>query len=44
MGDHFATFMRITAKDVYWLDTRMTAGSTCRYGSATPAICKLAAQ
>ncbi|MFF4013754.1 hypothetical protein [Streptomyces sp. NPDC001843] len=47
MGNHFASFMRemrIMDKDAYWLDTRMTPGNTCLYGSATPVICKLTAQ
>ncbi|MFF0067177.1 hypothetical protein ACFYRC_37915 [Streptomyces sp. NPDC005279] len=47
MGGNFGTFMRamrIMDKDAYWLDTRMTAGSTCLYGSATPVVCKLTAQ
>jgi hypothetical protein len=50
MGNHFATFMRdmrIMDKDAYWLDTRMSAGSTCLYGTpgnGEPVICKLTAQ
>jgi hypothetical protein len=31
-------------KDAYWLDTRLTAGNTCLYGSATLVICNLTAQ
>ncbi|MFD5074411.1 hypothetical protein [Streptomyces sp. NPDC058371] len=50
MGNHFATFMRdmrIMDKDAYWLDTRMSPGSTCTYGTpgnGDPVICKLTAQ
>ncbi|MFB7534367.1 hypothetical protein ACFC0C_40435 [Streptomyces sp. NPDC056178] len=47
MGGNFGTFMRamrIMDKDAYWLDTRMTSGGTCLYGSATPVVCKLTAQ
>ncbi|MFH8410559.1 hypothetical protein ACH4FX_38160 [Streptomyces sp. NPDC018019] len=47
MGSHFAKFMRemrITDKDAYWLDTRMTPGNTCLYASAAPVICKLTAK
>ncbi|MGW4201019.1 hypothetical protein [Streptomyces sp. NPDC004726] len=49
MGDAFAKFMRanrIMDKDAYWLDTRMSAGITCLYGSGNrePVICKLTAK
>lgn len=40
----FMRAMRIMDKDAYGLDTRMTSGGTCLYGSATPVVCKPTAQ